>query len=299
MNRAERRKAAKEQRNNNIGRNTNSKHNFVDMGKWDIPINELKQDENLKDPNADPEVMELFNEVYTKWMGSTLVKNLYSKVLITLGMEYLDTLTSLKFDLIAVKTSDGDNIVSMQVNKCEEYENEYEFSQTCIGFDGVAYHLKKDDIISAEGEYNTDADTLYITCKLKNSLTVYFMIINVSGSENRTDKYDEMDVYQLNDFLEDVLHEKNEYYCVFTRITDVFGFDLKMRNCIRTYVNTLDDSDWKLHISDDFTSFEVPVTDDSINEIYVKDNAESRSIIVKPYNQPFMEIDMLFFKKHN
>ena len=40
-------------------------------------------------------------------------------------------------------------------------------------------------------------------------------------------------------------------------------------------------------------------TDDSINEIYVKDNAESRSIIVKPYNQPFMEIDMLFFKKHN
>lgn len=34
------------------------------------------------------------------------------------------------------------------------------------------------------------------------------MIINVSGSENRTDEYDEMDVYQLNDFLEDVLHEK-------------------------------------------------------------------------------------------
>lgn len=103
MNRAERKKAAKEQRNNNIGRNTNSKHNFVDMGKWDVPINELKQDENLKDPNADPEVMELFNEVYTKWMGSTLVKNLYSKVLITLGMEYLDTLTSLKFDLIPME----------------------------------------------------------------------------------------------------------------------------------------------------------------------------------------------------
>ena len=163
----------------------------------------------------------------------------------------------------------------------------------------MSYHLKKDDIISAEGEFNTDADTLYITCKLKNELTVYLMIINVSGSENRTDEYDEMDVYQLNDFLEDMLHEKNEYYCVFTRITDVFGFDLKMRNCIRTYINTLDDSDWKLHISDDFTSFEVPVTDDSINEIYVKDNAESRSIIVKPYNQPFMEIDMLFFKKHN
>lgn len=159
---------------------------------------------------------------------------------------------------LRVKTSDGDSVVSMQVNKCEDRKDEYEFSQTCIGFDDVAYHLKKNDIISAEGEYNTDVDTLYITCKLKNSLTVSLMIINVSGSENRTDEYDEMDVYQLNDFLEDVLHEKNEYYCVFTRITDVFGFDLKMRNCIRTYINTLDDSDWKLHISDDFTSFEVP-----------------------------------------
>ena len=48
MNRAERRKAAKEQRNNNIGRNTNSKHNFVDMGKWDIPINENKSVKHIR-----------------------------------------------------------------------------------------------------------------------------------------------------------------------------------------------------------------------------------------------------------
>ena len=137
---------------------------------------------------------------------------------------------------LAVKTSDGDSVVSMQVNKCEDRKDEYEFSQTCIGFDDVAYHLKKNDIISAEGEYNTDVDTLYITCKLKNSLTVYFMIINVSGSENRTDEYDEMDVYELNDFLEDVLHKKNEYYCVFTRITDVFGFDLKL---VKLYTHKL------------------------------------------------------------
>ncbi|NSF40800.1 hypothetical protein [Blautia wexlerae] len=88
---------------------------------------------------------------------------------------------------LAVKTSDGDSVVSMQVNKCEDRKDEYELSQSCIGFDDVSYHLKKDDIISAEGEFNTDADTLYITCKLKNELTVYLMIINVSGSENRTE----------------------------------------------------------------------------------------------------------------
>ena len=200
---------------------------------------------------------------------------------------------------LSVKTSDGDSVVSMQINECKERKDEYEFSQSCTGFDDVTYHLKKDDISKVDSEYNTDVDTLYITCKLKNELTVSFMIINVSGSENDRDEYGEMDVYELKDFLEDALHEKNEYYCVLTRITDVFGFDLKMRNCLRTYVNTLDDSDWKLHISDDFTSFEVPVTDDSINEIYVKDSESSRSIIVKPYNQPFMEIDMLFFKRHD
>ena len=200
---------------------------------------------------------------------------------------------------IRVTTSDGDIVMSMQVNNCKDRKNEYEFSQSCTGFDDVTYHLKKDDIINTKSEYNANADIFYITCELKNELTVVFMIINVSGSENDTDEYGEMDVYELNDFLEDALHEKNEYYCVLTRITDAFGFDLKMRNCIRTYVNTLDDSDWKLHISDDFTTFEVPVTDDSINEIYVKDSESSRSIIVKPYNQPFMEIAMLFFKRHN
>ena len=98
--------------------------------------------------------------------------------------------------------------------------------------------------------------------------------------------------------MEDVIHEKNEYYCVLARITDVFGFDLKMRNAVRTYINTLDDSDWKLHISDDFNTFEVPVTDDSVNLLYMKETDHSKEIIVKPYGQPFMEIRMLFFKKH-
>ena len=96
------------------------------------------------------------------------------------------------------------------------------------------------------------------------------MVINTD--EVLTKDYDEMDVYQLKDFLEAVIHEKNEYYCACARISDLFGFDLKMRNTFRTYINTLDEDDWKLHISDDFTELEISVTDDSINEFYVKDN---------------------------
>ena len=61
----------------------------------------------------------------------------------------------------------------------------------------------------------------------------------------------------------------------------------------------LDHTDWKLHISDDFSVLEVPITDDLVNEFYVKDNEETgvKAIVVKPFGQPFMEISMLFFKK--
>ena len=200
---------------------------------------------------------------------------------------------------LRLRNEDGKNIMSMQVNVCEEHSDEYEFLQSCTMFDDVAYHLKKDDIDSVTSEYNAKVDTLYVTCNLKNGMSLLLMIINTVDSEIETKDYDEMDVYELKEFLDDAIHEKNEYYCVVARITDVFGFDLKMHNPARTYINTLDDSDWKLHISDDFTEFEVPVTDDSVNEIYVKNDSGSRNIIVKPFNQPFVEISMLFFKRHN
>ena len=200
---------------------------------------------------------------------------------------------------LRLRNEDGKNIMSMQVNVCEEHADEYEFLQSCTMFDDVAYYLKRDGIDFVTSEYNAKVDTLYITCNLKNGMSLLLMIINTVDSEIETKDYDEMDVYELKEFLDDAIHEKNEYYCVVARITDVFGFDLKMHNPARTYINTLDDSDWKLHISDDFTEFEVPVTDDSINEIYVKDDSGSRNIIVKPFNQSFMEISMLFFKRRN
>lgn len=201
---------------------------------------------------------------------------------------------------LRLRTPDGKVIMSMQVNTCKEYSDEYVFSQSCTMFDDVVYYLKKDNIETVDGEYNSKVDTLYITCKLKDDLELFLMIINTSGSLVETKDYNEMVVYELKSFLDDVIHEKNGYYCILTRITDVFGFDLKINNPVRTYINTLDEEDWKLHIGDDFTQFEIPVTDDSVNEIYVKDNEElgSKNIVIKPYNQPFMEISMLFFKKH-
>lgn len=199
---------------------------------------------------------------------------------------------------LSLRTSEKESIMSIQVNQFEKLHGDYKFSQQCTGFNDAMYMLKAEDIMSVNGEYNQKADAFYITCKLKNGMELWLMIVNVSGSENEieTDSSYETDVYSLQEFLDDVIHEKNEYYCVLARITDVFGFDLKISNPIRTYINTLDGL--ALHISDDMNTFEVPVFDDSVNLIYMKETDSSKEIIVKPYGQPFMEIRMLFFKKH-
>lgn len=213
--------------------------------------------------------------------------------------ELFNVVNAFVLTTLSLRTTDKESIMSMQVNQFERFHNDYKFSQQCTGYNSVMYMLNADDLVSVDSEYNSKADALYITCKLKSGMELLLTIINVSGSEDeiRTDAFYETDMYSIQEFLDDVIHEKNEYYCIMARITDVFGFDLKM-NPLRTYINTLDASDWKLHISDDVNTFEVPVADDSINLIYMKETDSSKEIIVKPYGQPFMEIKLLFFKKH-
>lgn len=212
--------------------------------------------------------------------------------------ELFEVVNAYVLTTLSLKTSNKDSIMSMQVNQFERIHNNYGFSQKCTGYNSAMYMLKEDDLLSVDSEYNQKADALYITCKLKNGMELCLMTVNLAESENEidTDGFYESDVYSLQEFLDDVIHEKNEYYCILARITDVFGFDLKIRNPIRTYINTLDGL--ALHISDDMNTFEVPVFDDSINLIYMKETDHSKEIIVKPYGQPFMEIRMLFFQKH-
>lgn len=213
--------------------------------------------------------------------------------------ELFEVVNAYVLTTLSLRTPDKEKIMSMQVNQYEKCRDEYKFLQKCHGFDDVMYSIKAEELVSVEGEYNKKADVFYITAKLKNKMELLLMIVNVSGSEEEleAEDYVETDVYEIQEFLEGVIHEKNEYYCILARITDVFGFDVKLRNPHRTFVDTL--GELKLHISDDFTTVEVPVADDSINIFYMKETDSSKEIVVKPYGQPFMEIRMLFFKRHN
>lgn len=212
--------------------------------------------------------------------------------------ELFEIVNAYTLTTLSLRMPDKNSVLSMQVNCFEKLHGDYKFSQMCTGFNSSAYMLKSNDLITVKGEYNPKADVLYVTCKLNNSMELLLTVINVSGSETEieSDGFYETDVYSIQEFLDDMIHEKNEYYCILVRITDVFGFDLKIRNPIRTYINTLDGL--ALHVSDDMNTFEIPVFDDSVNLFYMKETDSSKEIIVKPYGQPFMEVRMLFFKKH-
>lgn len=202
------------------------------------------------------------------------------------------------YDLTSLSlTKDKKTSLSMHVNQFEAYKDVFEFSQECTT-DGNKYVIGQKDIVSTKGEYNEEADALFITSQLVDGVRLQMMVIRASDSfkETVSEGYHERDVYELQQFLDSVMKKESEWYCILTKITDVFGFDFKMRNPMRTYINTLDE--WKLHISDDINTFEVPVVDDSCNAFYKRECETSVEFIIKPYGQPFMEIKMLFFKKH-
>lgn len=191
----------------------------------------------------------------------------------------------------------GRTIFAIPINQCEETADTYEFSQSCTGYNAAMYSLKKSDLVSVSAEYCEAANSLIMKCELNSGVELCLFVVNESFMGKQLSDFREMDIYNLHDFMEEVINNENEFCCVSVRVTDIYGLDIKL-NPKRVYVNTLDD-DWKLHISDDFNSFEVPITDDSINEFYIKDNETAKEIIVKPYGQSFMEISLLFFKKRN
>lgn len=202
------------------------------------------------------------------------------------------------YDITSLSLLDGDKTtLSMQVNRFEAYNDVFEFSQECTSYSNK-YTIGQKDIVSTKGEFNEEADALFITSQLADGGKLQLMVLHASDSfkETVSEGYHEKDVYELQEFLDSVMKDESEWYCILAKITDVFGLDLKMQNPIRTYINTL--SDWKLHISDDTNTFEVPVVDDSCNAFYKRENETSVEFIIKPYGQPFMEIKMLFFKKH-
>lgn len=203
-------------------------------------------------------------------------------------------------NLEVYREDDGIRLTEMFINSFEDYGDTYKFYQSYT--DENMYLLEKSDIIGTEFRLEEKSDILIITCTLSDGKFMDLIIYNVSQDFKTSERegYHLIELEELNEFLENTLEENAEYQCMSVRYFDKFSMDLKMTCPERTYINTLDDTDWKLHISDTMTTLEVSVSsEDCVNEFYRKDEGTSVSIIVKPYGQPFAEIRMLFFKNDN
>ena len=203
-------------------------------------------------------------------------------------------------NLEVYREDDGIRLTEIFINSFEDYGDTYKFYQSYT--DENMYLLEKSDIIGTEFRLEEKSDILIITCTLSDGKFMDLIIYNVSQDFKTSERegYHLIELEELNEFLENTLGENAEYRCMSVRYFDKFSMDLKMTCPERTYINTLDDTDWKLHISDTMTTFEVSVSsEECMNEFYRKDDGTSVSIIVKPYGQPFAEIRMLFFKNDN
>lgn len=210
--------------------------------------------------------------------------------------ELFNTVNGMEITTLMLRTvEDKNTFMAMEINKCEEMDEEYTFSQSCTSYNSSLYTVKKENIVNVTAKYYADSDAFYIECELKNGLEMLLLVVNVSSMESKLSDFREIDVYELQEFIEETLCKKNEYCFLSAKIEDVYGLNLQMFPK-DVSMNTLDEA-WKLHLGCDTATFDIPVTDDSVNEFYLKDTDDSRKIIVKPYGQPFMEISLLFFKK--
>lgn len=206
--------------------------------------------------------------------------------------ELFETVNDFDLTVISLMSDLGKTTMSIEVNRHEFNGKEHIFTQSCSVYDSVMYTLSAADVTDVTAKYNQESKCLYAVCDLKDGRKFGFMLLDNERNQSELNDCTELDVYELKEFL-----DKNEDSCIYACIKDKFGLVMenKKPNCV--CVDTSDHS-WKLQICNESNTLEVPVADDIVNEFYMKDDEEKsiRTIIVKPFNQPFMEIRMLFRK---
>lgn len=193
----------------------------------------------------------------------------------------------------------GSTVMSMYVNKYELYPyDEFVFSQRCTGYNGTEYHLMKDQIESSQVSYSEEYDSFLVKSILKDGMEFNLVITNICSGDNKPDDRIEIDVYAVKEFLDKVRDGDNGYCCVMASVADVYGFYTSLIPD-HIFIDTSAEDELKLYINGDRIRIEFPVVDDSLNEFYMAKGAGYKDIIIKPFGQPFMEVELMFIKNHD
>lgn len=177
--------------------------------------------------------------------------------------------------------------ISMEINAFKEVFDGFEFLQE---FSDTQYTIHKSAIESVEGKMLDGMDTFYIKANMADGSQMDVFIYNIDTSMKTTvceDCYD-IDVLELKKRLEN-------YKPTLVKFEDTFGLSATV-TVSDVYLIEEEEGDYTLHITDrQFTFIDIPLKEDSCNKIFFRED-RCTSFVIKPYGQPFMEIQILVNK---
>lgn len=188
--------------------------------------------------------------------------------------------------------NDKSRTVSMEVNEFRKIHDGFEFLQKCTD---TYFDIKEEDVESVSGKMLDDMETFLITVNMVDGARVNICIFHTSTNEKseECEHYIEADVISLKEYFE------NENHCpLMLMITDAFGFTTRFNGIEGlSLMEEEEDFRYMLQISNGIgASVELPLEEDSCNEIYIKESSSVDTILIRPYGQPFMEIKILVKK---
>lgn len=205
--------------------------------------------------------------------------------------DYFELVNTYEYSDLSVH-KDGNTIISMSINKFEEFCGAYEFSQKCSM---SHFTIEESNVESVTGKMLDNMDTCLIEINMKDESRISICIYHVDTNEKLESKesYCETDVYSLYDYLNQPNHTP-----MMAIIRDSFGMEIKLNKMRYIALDKETEGSFTLWVTDEEDlSISFPLIDDSCNEIYIKEGEVADTILIRPYSQPFMEVSILVAKE--
>lgn len=213
--------------------------------------------------------------------------------------ELFEVINTTSYTLVQEATADESKVCCLSVNQYERRNKVHMFFQRGSDSEENSYTINAEDISEVQAEYNHNEDLLHITCNLRSQAKLMVIVFNADAGlpEKASGMYREIDLEDFMDILAEILNEQDRYTYSMVKVSDVHGFSLVLTP-LRVYMDTLDEEDWKLHISDNTNKLEIPMGYEDASRFYMKDSESVQEFLVRPYGQPFMKIQILVLKNN-
>ena len=204
------------------------------------------------------------------------------------AQDYFDLVNMYEFSQVTLQR-DGESILSIDINEVNTWADKtFDFREKCTS---TRFTVEESNIVSITGRMLDNEDTFLIEVDLKDGNKLAVIIYHVDTNEKRevSESYYESDVFSLMDYLNEEDHK-----VMMAIIHDSFGLEIKMNsvsNC------TVTETEEAFEMQIDTMTF--PLMDDSCNEIYIKEDSVTDTILIRPYGQPFLEISILVSKENS